>query len=95
MPQASNVLLAQDMTAKVCDFGMAKHRSFSTSTKGHKGGTAHWKAPEAFRRTFSQASDVWAFSATLYELLTLKIPYEGKEDHQVLFWYCVSVKIDE
>ena len=71
------------LSAKVCDFGMAKHRSFSTSTKGAKGGTTHWKAPETFKGAFTEKSDTWSFAATLYELITLAIPYEDKEDHQV------------
>ncbi|KAJ7500769.1 kinase-like domain-containing protein [Mycena galericulata] len=73
--KARNVLINDQGTALVADFGLSRLHSLSSShhpshASGHAG-TIHWLAPELLidgRSNPSFESDVWAFSMTLYEI---------------------------
>jgi len=75
---ARNVLLAEGLTAKVADFGMA--RSDPGGIRGgytaNGVGPVRWMAPEQLdRRAVSRAADVWAFGAVLYECWARREPW--------------------
>jgi serine/threonine protein kinase/tetratricopeptide (TPR) repeat protein len=78
----SNVLLADDGTPKVTDFGLAKRfndDSGRTAT-GQVLGTPSYMAPEQAAGESSKvgpATDVYALGATLYDLLTGRPPFSG------------------
>ncbi|KAJ3122130.1 ATP phosphoribosyltransferase (ATP-PRTase) (ATP-PRT) [Nowakowskiella sp. JEL0407] len=69
-----------DAVIKLTDFGMSRIRSVteSTHTKGSVGGTLRWISPERLRGgKLNEAVDVYAFSMTSYEVITIgKIPFE-------------------
>ena len=75
--KSANILLVVIdgvLVAKVSDFGMAELKSGACSTtRGNKGGTVSFTAPEAFKGNFSEASDVYSFYMLLYELATYKV----------------------
>ena len=68
---------AEGLRARVSDFGLAKAVNPLTLL-ATTAGTVAFKPPEAFaeRQGDSCASDVWAIGATLYMLLTDKLPFE-------------------
>ena len=72
--KAANVLLNQDMTlAKITDFGVATTIDTFRSTlsvSGGAAGTMSFKAPESFAGEYSEATDVYAFGITIYEVCT-------------------------
>jgi serine/threonine-protein kinase len=72
---------ADGLRARVSDFGLAKKVNPLTLL-ATAAGTLAFKPPEAFaaRKGDSCASDVWAIGATLYMLLTDKLPVEMPAD---------------
>jgi serine/threonine-protein kinase len=68
---------AEGLRARVSDFGLAKAVNPLTLL-ATTAGTVAFKPPEAFaeRQGDSCASDVWAIGATLYMLLTDKLPFD-------------------
>lgn len=69
---------AEGLRARISDFGLAK-RVNPLTLLATTAGTLAFKPPEAFldRKGDSPASDVWAIGATLYMLLTDKLPFDA------------------
>jgi eukaryotic-like serine/threonine-protein kinase len=83
-----NIMLTRD-GVKVLDFGLAKSESRPgpeeetltkvLTTEGTVLGTPQYMAPEQFEGKEADArSDVWAFGAVLYEMVTGRKAFEGK-----------------
>ncbi len=73
----SNLLLDAQGTVWVTDFGLAKAEGAEELTQtGDFVGTLRFMAPERFEGISLPQSDVYALGLTLYELLTLRAPFE-------------------
>ncbi len=73
----SNLLLDAKGTVWVTDFGLAKAEGDDALTNtGDIVGTLRYMAPERFDGWSDPRSDVYALGATLYELLTLRPPFQ-------------------
>ena len=74
-----NIIITEDGTAKVTDFGIAKAVSNSTITAfGTTLGSVHYFSPEHARGGFTDAkSDLYSLGVVLYEMLTGKVPFEA------------------
>jgi len=84
----SNLLLTEDGTPKVTDFGLAKiEDALSLSRTGDFSGTPYYMSPEqamGSRMGIDKRTDIYSLGVTLYEMLTLSRPFEGKTSQEVL-----------
>lgn len=76
-----NILITKKGVIKVADFGLAKamDEDVSMTQSGTGLGTPLYMAPEQARNAkhVDQRSDIYALGATLYHLLTGKLPFTG------------------
>ncbi len=84
----SNLLLDAKDNVWMTDFGLARAESHETITvTGDLIGTAKYMSPEQVRgggSTLDGRTDVYSLGATLYELLSLRPPFEGESRDEVL-----------
>ncbi|XP_022740903.1 serine/threonine-protein kinase HT1-like [Durio zibethinus] len=89
----SNLLLTEDkMHIKLADFGLAREEVMNGMTC--EAGTYRWMAPELYSRDplpigakkhYDHKVDVYSFSIVLWELLTNKAPFKGRDNVTVAY----------
>ena len=76
-----NILIAEDGTSYVCDFGLARHVSSVGSLTGDRGfvGTVDYVAPEQIAgRGGGGRADVYALACVLFECLVGARPFDAR-----------------
>jgi serine/threonine protein kinase len=78
--KASNILLDEDGSASVTDFGLAKGSDYSAlTTAGQSVGTIDYIAPEIIRgEKPTAASDLYSLGCVVFECLTGRTPFGGR-----------------
>lgn len=74
-----NIMLLQDGTIKVTDFGIARFSRSETRTMTDKAiGSVHYIAPEQARGDMTdEKTDIYSVGVMLYEMLTGQLPFEA------------------
>ncbi len=82
----SNLMITPDGTLKLMDFGIAKVAGEQKMTQVNKiVGTIEFMAPELIEgKDASIASDIYSMGATLYELVSGKLPFESDTDFNLM-----------
>ena len=84
----ANLLIDGHGAVWITDFGLARyHSDLSLTGTGDVVGTLRYMSPEqalARRGVVDQRTDVYALGATLYEMLTLRPAFDGRDHHELL-----------
>jgi hypothetical protein len=83
----ANILLADDGTPRLTDFGVAQMGDQQTrlTRRGAVLGTVAYLAPEVCTGAdYSEGSDIWSFGVTLYEMLAGRHPFAGERLAEVV-----------
>ncbi len=82
-----NILLMEDGTAKITDFGIARAVNSSTIMGGGTGtimGSVHYFSPEQARGAYvDEKSDIYSLGIVLYEMVTGQVPFDGENPVEV------------
>ena len=74
-----NVMVTPDNRVLLCDLGLAKNTSNSTTMTGRMMGTPHYMSPEQCRgeKEIDTRSDIYNLGITLYHMVTGNVPFDA------------------
>ncbi|XP_068637429.1 calcium/calmodulin-regulated receptor-like kinase 2 isoform X1 [Aristolochia californica] len=79
--KSANILLDQEMRAKVADFGLSKEEVFDGRNSGLKGTYGYMDPEYMSTNRFTKKSDIYSFGIILFELLSAINPQQGLSDY--------------
>ena len=80
-----NIFLTRDNKIKIGDLGVAKIMENIENFATSKVGTPYYLSPEVCEdRPYNYKSDIWSLGCILYELCSLKHPFEAKNQAALL-----------
>jgi len=84
-----NIMVNEEGAAKVADLGLArrmKDEDLSVTATGAAIGTPYYMAPEqaSDAKRVDHRADVYSLGCTLYELITGRIPFEGRSAYEIM-----------
>uniref|UniRef100_A0A804K783 non-specific serine/threonine protein kinase n=1 Tax=Musa acuminata subsp. malaccensis TaxID=214687 RepID=A0A804K783_MUSAM len=83
--KSENILVGEDLSVKVADFGISCLESQCGSGKGFTS-THRWMAPEMIKeKIHTRKVDVYSFGIVLWELLTALIPFHDMTPEQAAY----------
>ncbi|XP_044300248.1 serine/threonine-protein kinase Nek3 isoform X2 [Varanus komodoensis] len=89
-PEDTNVFLTQNGKVKLGDFGSAILLTSPMAYACSYVGTPYYVPPEIWENTpYNNKSDIWSLGCILYELCTLKHPFQANSwKHLILMYIC-------
>ncbi|XP_024544374.1 probable serine/threonine-protein kinase SIS8 isoform X2 [Selaginella moellendorffii] len=89
--KSANCLVDKHWCVKICDFGLSRLTTGTPIQETTAAGTPEWMAPELLRNEpVSYKCDIFSLGVIMWELCTLKKPWDGVQPLQVV--HEVSVK---
>ncbi|XP_006002813.1 serine/threonine-protein kinase Nek3 [Latimeria chalumnae] len=87
--KSKNIFLTKNGILKLGDFGSARLLNSSTAFACTYVGTPYYVSPEIWEnRPYNNKSDVWALGCVLYELCTLKHPFQASSWKNLILKIC-------
>lgn len=88
--KTQNIFLSKNgSVAKLGDFGIARILSNSMELARTCVGTPYYLSPEICQnKPYNNKTDIWSLGCVLYELCTLRHPFEGNNLHQLVLKIC-------
>lgn len=85
--KSDNVMITEDGSVKVTDFGLARLRGSQHLTRtGNTVGTAGYMSPEQLRgEEVDHRSDLFSLGVLLYELTTSQLPFQAEHEPAVAY----------
>ena len=87
-----NIMITREGRIKIADLGLAKQLgdSYSSTMIGASIGTPNYISPEQVKNSQSadHRCDIYSLGATLYHMLTGKVPFEGESNYEVMRKHC-------
>ncbi len=81
----ANVMFLQDRSVKIVDFGIARVGNDGMTRPGQIMGSIHHISPEQINvGSVDARSDIFSIGVLLYQLLTAKLPFEGRDTGETL-----------
>jgi serine/threonine protein kinase len=79
-----NLMLGDDGTVKVLDFGLARLMAHSQYRASTRVGSVAYMVPEQFEGSAGLNADLWCLGVTLYQLLTNTLPFPARDEGSLL-----------
>ncbi|KAL2937401.1 putative serine/threonine-protein kinase SIS8 [Bienertia sinuspersici] len=84
--KSANCLVNKHWAVKICDFGLSRIMTDSTIGESSSAGTPEWMAPELIRNEpFTEKCDIFSLGVIMWELCTLRRPWEGVPPEKVVY----------
>nr|VDC79785.1 unnamed protein product [Brassica rapa] len=84
--KSANCLVDKHWTVKICDFGLSRIMTDENMKDTSSAGTPEWMAPELIRQEpFTEKCDIFSLGVIMWELSTLRKPWEGVPPEKVIF----------
>ncbi|KAF3333308.1 serine/threonine-protein kinase EDR1-like protein [Carex littledalei] len=84
--KSANCLVNKHWTVKICDFGLSRSMTGAPMQDNSSAGTPEWMAPELIRNEpFTEKCDIFSLGVIMWELCTLKRPWDGQRPAQVVY----------
>lgn len=84
--KSANCLVNKYWAVKICDFGLSRRLDTRPVKDSSSAGTPEWMAPELIRNEpFTEQCDIFSLGVIIWELCTLKKPWEGIPSVQVVY----------
>ncbi len=85
-----NIMIAEDLTVKLTDFGLAHIIDTNASSENQISGSPAYMAPEAFSETdtIDHHSDIFSLGVLGYELFTGEKPFSGNNIPEIRYSIC-------